>query len=185
MPAPSTGSTPDPLIGIRTRATKSSPEAWVGGHRAALPLARTSGQLSLPFTAAVIAAVAAGASAVVPEATAAVLAAAGLLTVLGTGTAASIVADRAARRPQQRVGRQTSTEHGAECCTRIAVEPSSTVLVNPLLPEATTMRSAWNSSAASTISAAADPLRTCVRTRPGQAAKASATTATADSASCR
>lgn len=94
------GSTPDPLIGIRTRATKSSPEAWVGGHRAALPLARTSGQLSLPFTAAVIAAVAAGASAVVPEATAAVLAAAGLLTVLGTGTAASIVADRAARRPQ-------------------------------------------------------------------------------------
>lgn len=37
----------NPVAGIRTAATTASPEAWVAGHRAALPWARWLGVLGL------------------------------------------------------------------------------------------------------------------------------------------
>lgn len=91
------GAAPDPLVGIRTRATKSSPQAWVRGHRAALPLARASGLLSLVVTAAVVLAAVLGSAGVVPRTAASVLAVVGFLAVVGTCGAAALVADRAAR----------------------------------------------------------------------------------------
>ena len=56
-------------------------------------------------------------------------------------------------------GRTTSTGHGAECWTRWAVLPSSTVSLSPRLPLATTTRPASTVRAALMISLAGEPLR--------------------------
>ena len=65
------------------------------------------------------------------------------------------------RYPRPRtVGRQISTGHGAECCTREAVLPRRIVAVRPRLPAAMEMRPAECCSAARMISVAGDPLRT-------------------------
>lgn len=44
----------NPFAGIRTAATGASDAAWVAGHRAALPTARSIGLMSLVFGAAMM-----------------------------------------------------------------------------------------------------------------------------------
>ncbi len=41
------GDTPNELVGIRTRATKSSPEAWQLAHRIAAPVLRSTFRIAL------------------------------------------------------------------------------------------------------------------------------------------
>ena len=46
------GATPDPLVGIRTPATRRSDEAWVTAHRAALAQVKPSGLVLGPLAVA-------------------------------------------------------------------------------------------------------------------------------------
>ena len=91
------GARPSDWLGMRTAATKASPEAWVRGHCAALPASRTTMRIGLVSVGAVLALVLA--SLVAPHV--AVLAlgtsVAAVLVVTGGCVHACVVADRAAR----------------------------------------------------------------------------------------
>jgi uncharacterized membrane protein len=99
--AVSTGSlTPGGVLGIRTRATRASAEAWYVGHRAAQPVLRLSGLICLVAMAALLVVGAAVGSH--PDG-ATVVTLTGLacyLVVVLLLAGAAVVADRAARATQ-------------------------------------------------------------------------------------
>ena len=90
-------SVPNEWAGMRTTATKSSPEAWVRGHRAAVPAATTT--MRLGVLAAVTALVLALGSLVAEQIAVAALVVAivGFVVVVVGCLYACLVADRAAR----------------------------------------------------------------------------------------
>lgn len=91
------GSIPNNWTGMRTRATKSSPEAWVRGHRAAVRPAAATMRLGVVSAVAVLGL--SLASLVVEQVAvpALVVAIVGFVVVVGGCLYACLVADRAAR----------------------------------------------------------------------------------------
>lgn len=83
---------PNALVGIRTRATRASAEAWYVGHRAARPALRLGGLVALVGMAVVLITGASDPDRVLPVG----LASYGVVLVVLL--AAAFLADRAARR---------------------------------------------------------------------------------------
>lgn len=91
------GSVPNNVAGMRTRATKSSPEAWVRGHRAAVPAATSTMRLGVVLAVAALA-LSLGSLALPQIAVLAlVVAIVGFVVVVGGCLYACLMADRAAR----------------------------------------------------------------------------------------
>ncbi len=92
------------LFGIRTKATRSSDAAWQAGHLAAVPAIKVAYRLAYALFAVVLV------LAVVLQATVKksplpfVLAAVGLVIVLGVLLRAAVTADRAARQVRSDAG---------------------------------------------------------------------------------
>lgn len=91
-------------FGIRTKATRSSDAAWQAGHLAAVPAIRIAYRLAYAWFAVVLV------LAIVLQATVKtsplpfVLAAVGLMIVLGVSLRAAVTADRAAKQVRSEAG---------------------------------------------------------------------------------
>jgi len=91
------GAQPNSVAGLRTRATKSSPQAWVAGHRAAVPPAKVTMVISVVAAVASLLCCLAALALDVTAMPAAVLAVAAMLAVVVGSSYSCLVADRAAR----------------------------------------------------------------------------------------
>jgi len=99
------GASPNAWVGLRTRATKSSPEAWVRAHRAAVPVANVIVRGSL-LAAGVVLLLVLGSLALDALAVLALgVSAASFLLATGGCLYACLVADRAARAHVSRASR--------------------------------------------------------------------------------
>lgn len=91
------GAQPNSVAGLRTKATKSSAEAWVAGHRAALRPAKVTVLVSLTAVALSLLCLVASSAVAGMALPAAVLGGAALAAVMVGSSWACLVADRAAR----------------------------------------------------------------------------------------
>lgn len=91
------GDTPNELVGIRTRATKSSPEAWQLAHRIAAPVLRNTLRMALAgFAIQLVLGLSLGFSSIASALFSIIL----FVVVTGMLVFAALLGDRAARRLQ-------------------------------------------------------------------------------------